>query len=113
MALNYADVGKHIKEKRLDKGLSQVDLGDIVRVNSEHISRIETGKKPVTLDLLVLIANALDTSADDLLVDSLDVSSSLVGQELHSILQDCNHDEKEMLIRLLKFMKELFQEFSI
>lgn len=113
MALNYADVGKHIKEKRLDKGLSQVDLGDIVRVNSEHISRIETGKKPVTLDLLVLIANALDTSADDLLVDSLDVSSSPVGQELHAILQDCNHDEKEMLIRLLKFMKELFREFNI
>lgn len=113
MALNYSDVGKHIKEKRLDKKLSQVDLADIVRVNSEHISRIETGKKPVTLDLLVLIANALDVSADDLLVDSLTHTSSPVGQELHSILQDCNHDEKEMLIRLLKFMKELFREFNI
>ena len=113
MALNYADVGKHIKEKRLDKGLSQVDLGDIVRVNSEHISRIETGKKPVTLDLLVLIANALDTSADDLLVDSLDVSSSSVGQELHAILQDCHPAKKEMLIEILKFMKDLLTKYKI
>ena len=113
MALDYTVIGKRIKVKRLEKGLSQVDLGDIVRVNSEHISRIETGKKPVTLDLLVLIANALDVSADDLLVENLTRTSSPVGQELHAILQDCNHDEKEMLIRLLKFMKELFREFSI
>ena len=38
---------------------------------------------------------------------------SLLGQELHAILQDCNHDEREMLIRLLKYMKELFREFNI
>ena len=113
MALDYTVIGKRIKVKRLEKGLSQVDLGDIVRVNSEHISRIETGKKPVTLDLLVLIANALDVSADDLLVENLTRTSSPVGQELHGVLQDCNHDEKEMLIRLLKFMKDLFREFSI
>lgn len=61
---------------------------------------------------LYLVTYALDVSADDLLVENLTRTSSPVGQELHGVLQDCNHDEKEMLIRLLKFMKELFREFS-
>ena len=113
MALDYVKIGKQIKKRRTEKGISQVTLGEIVRVNSEHISRIETGKKYVSLELLVEIANALDVSADDLLVGSLKHTSSSVGAEIHAILQDCNRDEREMLTRILTFMKELFREFSI
>ncbi len=43
-------------------------------------------------ELLILIANALDVSADDLLTDSLKHSSSQVGTEIHDLLLDCNHD---------------------
>ena len=113
MAINSTSIGKNIKFYRNRKGISQEELGNIVFVSSIHISYLETGSKIPSLELLILIANALDVSADDLLVDSLTHTSSPVGQELHAILQDCNHDEKEMLIRLLKFMKELFREFSI
>lgn len=65
------------------------------------------------MELLILIANALDISADDLLVDNLTHTSSPVGAELHALLKDCNRDEKEMLIRIIAFMKELFIEYSI
>ena len=113
MALNYIAIGKQIKLRRNEIGISQVELGDIVGVNSEHISRIETGKKYISLELLILIANSLDVSADDFLVDNLTHTSSPVGAELHALLKDCNRDEKEMLIRIIAFMKELFIEYSI
>ena len=113
MAIDSASIGNQIKNYRNKKGISQEELGAAVFVTGKHLSYIETGAKAPSLELLILIANALDVSADDLLVDSLTHTSSPVGQELHAILQDCNHDEKEMLIRLLKFMKELFREFSI
>ena len=106
-------IGMNIKNARMKKGFSQEQLAEILDITNTHISYLETDTKYPSLDMLIKIANALDVSADDLLVGELTHTSSSVGQELHAILQDCNHDEKEMLIRLLKFMKELFREFSI
>ena len=74
---------------------------------------METGTKVPSLELLINIANALDVSADDLLVDNLTHSSSVVGKELHAVLQDCHPAKKEMLIKTLKFMKELFTEYKV
>ena len=113
MAIDITSIGKKIKQYRSVKGISQEELGNAVFVSGKHISYIETGARVPSLELVVLIANVLDVSADDLLVDNLTHTSSSVGAEIHAILQDCNHDEKEMLTRLLTFMKELFREFSI
>lgn len=106
-------IGMNIKNARMEKGLSQEKLAEILDITNTHISYIETGTKAPSLDMLIKIANALDVSADDLLVGRLTHSSSSVGKELHTILQGCNRDEEKMLIRILKFMKELFIEFSI
>ena len=85
----------------------------MIGITRKHLSKIELGERAPTLELLIMIANALDVSADDLLIDNLTHTSSPVGRELHVLLQDCNRDEREMLMRLLKFMKELFTEYSI
>ena len=113
MAVDYESIGKRIKHYRTEKRLSQEDLGNIVAVNNEHISRIEGGKKNLSLELPILIANALDVSADDLLTDNLKHSSSPVGTEIHDLLLDCNHDEKTILTRTLTFLKGLFSEFGV
>lgn len=113
MAVDYESIGKRIKYYRTEKRLSQEDLGNIVAVNNEHISRIEGGKKNLSLELLILIANALDVSADDLLTDNLKHFSSPVGTEIHDLLLDCNHDEKAILTRTLTFLKGLLSEFGI
>ena len=113
LAVDYESIGKRIKHYRTEKRLSQEDLGNIVAVNNEHISRIEGGKKNLSLELLILIANALDVSADDLLTDNLKHSSSPVGTEIHDLLLDCNHDEKAILTRTLTFLKGLLSEFGI
>ena len=113
MAVDSVEIGKRIKQYRLEKQLSQEELGARISVTRKHLSKIELGNRAPTLDLLILIANALEVSADDLLSKDLNKTSSVVGKEVHAILQDCNHDEREMLIRLLKYMKELFREFNI
>ena len=113
MAIDSTEIGKRIKQFRLKKELSQEELGERIGVSRKHLSKIEVGERAPTLDLVILIANALDVSADDLLVDNLKHTSSAVGKELHAILQDCHPAKKEMLIRILKFMKELFTEYKV
>lgn len=113
MAIDYENIGKHIKSYRTDRGISQEDLRKSVFVNNQHISRIESGKVTLSLELLVSIANALDVSANDLLTDNLKHSSSPVDTEIHDLLLDCNHDEKAILTRTLTFLKALLSEFGI
>ncbi len=113
MILNNESIGKRIKYYRTEKKISQEELSQIISISVRHISNIETGAKAPSLEMLINIANALEVSADDLLTDNLKHSSSPVDTEIHDILLDCNHDEREMLTRLLKFMKALFSEFGI
>ena len=113
MSINLENLGKRIQLYRLQKKLSQTRLSKLVFVNHEHISRIENGKKVVSLDLLVSIANALEVSADDLLVDSLLYGSQHVPTEAIEIFQNCNSGEAQFLLRLLKFTKKLLDETGI
>jgi transcriptional regulator with XRE-family HTH domain len=113
MAVDYESMGRIIRKLREEKQISQEEFGSILLTSNVHISNIETGSRAPSLDLFVAIANALDVSADDLLIDSLNHSSSDAGKEVHSLLMTCNHDEKEMLIRTLQFLKALFSEFGI
>ncbi len=106
-------IGMNIKNARMKKGLSQEQLAETLDITNTHISYLETDTKYPSLDMLIKIANALDVSADDLLVGELTHTSSPVGRELHAILQDCNHDEREMLIQILKFIKKLFRKYNI
>ena len=113
MAIDYESIGKRIKAARTSKQISQEELSRIVYVNNEHISRIESGKVKLSLELIILIANALDVSADDLLTDNLKHSSSPVGTEIHDLLLDCNNDEKAILTSTLTFLKALLDEYGV
>lgn len=53
------EIGEKIKAKRLKKEFSQIDLGDLVGSNQDHISKVEAGKINMTLEYLCKIAEAL------------------------------------------------------
>jgi len=85
----------------------------MVSVNNDHISRIESGRVRPSLQLLVAIANALDVSVDDILVDNLTHPNATTGDEIHSLLLDCNDNEKNMLTKTVTFMKALLSKYGV
>ena len=97
MAIDYESIGKRIKHYRTQKKLSQEELGKAVFATPVHISYIETGARTPSLEILILIANALDVSADDLLRDDL----------------ERNEGEKAILTKTLTFLKNLLGEYGI
>ncbi len=60
-------LGEIIAEKRLDKGLSQEDLGKMLDLSRSSISNYETDTHSPDIDTLRKMADILDTSADYLL----------------------------------------------
>ena len=82
-------VGRRIKAAREVKHMTQEKLAETIELSTDHISVIERGVKVPRLDTFVAIANALEVSADDLLIDVVDHAAqhqiSELGEELASV----------------------------
>lgn len=60
-------LGKHIKEVRLKKGLTQQELAEKLNIASKHQSRIETGKSFPSAELLEKYAQVFNITTEELL----------------------------------------------
>lgn len=60
----------NIREARKRAGLSQIQLAELVGMDQSGISRIERGERPVTVDMLKAIAQALGVRPAALLDDT-------------------------------------------
>ncbi len=61
---------QRIRSLRIGRGWSLDELGRRTHLSASTISRIETGRRRLALDQLVLIARALEVSADELLAEA-------------------------------------------
>lgn len=111
MNLDYKELGKRIKEQRLKQHLTQEKLGEIVGVNTSNISHIERAATQVSLSSLVKIANALDTTLDCLVCDSLCFVADLyIEQDISNLLQGCTLAEKQIIKDILITTKKTLKE---
>ena len=58
-------LGRNIYSFRKQKGFSQNQLAEIIGISREHLAKIETAKRHVSLGLLIDISEALDTPVRD------------------------------------------------
>ena len=61
------NLGRNIFTRRKDLGMSQNSLAEKLDISREHLAKIETAKRTVSLDLLIEIADALNTKVKDLI----------------------------------------------
>lgn len=110
MVLNYVQIGKRIGEIRKRRGISQLTLSEMVNKSPTYISYIESGIKCMSLDTFVSIANALQVSADELLVDSIENTIKVSNHEFAELLSDCSEYEKRVLLEMAKAAKRAVRE---
>lgn len=77
-------VGERIKELRIQKKLTQTDLGKLISLTYIQIGRYETDKSSPSSDVLQRLATALDTTTDYLMKGTEDeaVAAQLTDKEL-------------------------------
>lgn len=103
-------VGQRIKAAREAKNLTQEELAALVNLSTTHVSVIERGLKVTKLDTFVAIANALDVSADALLIDVVTHSVTGVTNELSIIIAISS--QKYSKINTFKTLKTVFFDFT-
>lgn len=102
--LDYAKLGMKIKEMRVSKGLTQDNLAELVSCNTSHISNIENNHTKVSLNVLLAIANSLDTSIDYLLSNQYENVSLALDNEIMRAIRDIPVEKKEKILKMIDIL---------
>ena len=60
-------LGKNIKKARNNKKLSQNKLAEMLDISREHLAKVETAKRKISLSLLFKLSDVLNILESDLL----------------------------------------------
>lgn len=103
-------VGHRIQQMRLKCGLSQAQLAEAIGVTPSHISVIERGVKVTKVDKLVAIANTLQVSSDELLLDVLYYKADRETTELYELIEALPHKKRALALKLVRLVVMIIEE---
>lgn len=101
MRINYALIGKRVRETRKQQKISQERLAELTGVSAGYISHIETARKKASLSILIRIANALGITVDELLNGNQIYNPNDYQTDIDQIMDDCSLLEKRMIFELI------------
>ena len=111
--LDYKKMGQRVRAARTKKGYSQEKLADILEISQAHVGHIESGRATPALPTFVKLANALDTTPDELLFDSLQVSLDTYDLDFKDLLKDCTPKEREVLLKTARELKRILRTENV
>ena len=105
ITIDYKKLGMRIKETRHRKGITQEKLAAITNLSANFIGRIESNNSKVSLVSLVKICDALGTSLDYVLQDTIELPDNTALN-----ISALNDTEKHFIVNIIKGMKEIQAE---
>ena len=110
MPVNNHALGKRIHALRKRRGITQYSLSEIIDKTPSYISYVETGVKGLSLDTFIDIVNALSTTADDLLRDSLENTAVITNSSFTELISDCSDYEQRVILETAIAIKKTLRE---
>ena len=98
---NLSNIGSKVRKERRSKGLTQSDLSKNLGISPSYLNLIESGRRTITVPLLIKIGNELSLSLKDLTIESnkrlLSDVMEVLSNELFEDLDITNHDTTEFI----------------
>lgn len=110
MAIDYKDIGQRIKQKRIEKGISQEKLSELIGIGPSHMSHIEGGTTYPSFEVFVSLLNALECSADEILCREIVAAKSICINWISEVVDDCSIEETKILSDTLIALKKSLRE---
>lgn len=63
-------VGEWLREKRKQKGLSQQQLADMMKIRQDTVSSVESGKWAISVDMLTLFCEHLGINLEKIFANA-------------------------------------------
>lgn len=99
-------IGIKIRECRKACGLDQSELANKVGISTRYLGDIERGAKIPKLATFIELLNAMNASADYVLIDELNSAYKLQASDLEKSLEDLEISDRILAMNLLKTIIE-------
>ena len=113
--IDYVAIGLRIRKHRIDMKLTQQRLAELSGIEPSNISHIERGATKLslpTLIKLIKIANTLETTADELLCDSIYKSKDIFLSEISNDVKECSEEEIRVISDVVKTLKSSLRKIK-
>ncbi len=105
MRLDYSEIGKRIAQRRRKLGLKQSEVCEKAGISDKYLSCIERATSIPSLEVLVRLAMALDTTPDEFLSGSIRHDSDQ-WRDVAEILRDLNPEKLELARNFLIWLSQ-------
>jgi transcriptional regulator with XRE-family HTH domain len=109
MSINFALIGKRVRETRKQQKISQEKLAELTDLSVSYISHIENARKQASLSSLLKIANALGITIDELLNGNQLYNPTEYQTDIDLLMSDCSGVEKRFIYELICAAKSIIR----
>lgn len=102
MSIDYCKIGKRIAKRRKELGLKQYELCEMIDVNYKYISNLETGRSAPSLELIMRLCEALQTTPDYFLSGT--EKDAAVDKRICDKVAELSNDNKLLLDGIIDVM---------
>ena len=107
-----SNIGSKIRRERRSKGLSQSVLSKNLGISASYLNLLESGKRTITVPLLIKIGNELSLSLKDLTLESnkrlLSDVMEVLSNELFEDLDITNQETSMNLLVVILILQKHF-----
>lgn len=100
MKIDYAAVGRRIRDRRVAMDLSQEALAERADLSPPYVSHVERGVKGPSLSALIRLAVALDVTLDYLLAGSQPADQTAYMADVQALLDGCSLPERWIVLQV-------------
>lgn len=104
--MDLKSIGKHIRESRIVRGMSQEQLAEDTRLSVSYIGMIERGEKIPRLETFLRIINTLEVSSDEVMKDVVRVGYQIRMSEYTERIRELSERDQKRVYDLLEIMLE-------
>ena len=89
--IDYKKIGQRIKQARMECGMNQSELGELLGCSNNHISHVEIGQTKVSLAMLMKLSVILDKDFNYFLFDTpYTRCENIINDEISKKLNQCS-----------------------
>ena len=97
MSIDYKEIGQRMAKRRKELGLKQYEVCEIIDVNYKYISNLETGRSAPSLEVIMKLCEALQTTPDYLLLGTLSTDKIITDKQLFDKISMLNVKNKMII----------------
>ena len=105
MKLDYSEIGKRIAHRRKELGLRQVQVCERAGINDKYLSCIERSTSIPSLEVIMKLALALDTTPDEFLMGSVRYEKD-EWKDVADLLKNMNSTQLSLAKSFLTWLSE-------